>query len=106
MRSSPAIKGNVIGASRCFVISPGKNEQLKSGFLRTISHELKTPLTTIIGFSETLSSERRGKLNEDQQNYIGIILKESLQLNRLINDILEFSPLTSIKYPYQSKILA
>ncbi|MEK6558243.1 MAG: PAS domain-containing sensor histidine kinase, partial [Candidatus Margulisiibacteriota bacterium] len=101
MRSSLSSdsKGNVIGVITLFrdITKEKEIEQLKSGFLRTISHELKTPLTTIIGFSETLSSERRGKLNEDQQNYIGIILKESLQLNRLINDILEFSILTSNK---------
>lgn len=101
MRSSLSSdsKGNVIGIITLFrdITKEKEIEQLKSGFLRTISHELKTPLTTIIGFSETLASERRGKLNEDQQNYVGIILKESLQLNRLINDILEFSILTSNK---------
>ncbi|OGI09670.1 MAG: hypothetical protein A2Y40_05685 [Candidatus Margulisbacteria bacterium GWF2_35_9] len=92
-------KGNIIGIITLIrnITKEIEIEQLKAGFLKSISHELKTPLTTIIGFSETLDSERRGKLNTDQKEYVGIINKESQHLNKLINDLLEFSKLTSNK---------
>lgn len=72
-------------------------ERLKTGFLRTISHELKTPLTTIIGFAETLSSERRGQLNKEQKEFVDIILKEGEHLHRLISNLLEFTKISSSK---------
>ncbi|MDD5457712.1 MAG: ATP-binding protein [Candidatus Margulisbacteria bacterium] len=92
-------KGNIIGIITLLrnITKEMEIENLKSGFLKTISHELKTPLTNIIGFTETLFSERRGKLNEDQKNFSDIILQESLHLNKLINDLLEFTKLTSNK---------
>ena len=92
-------KGNIIGIITLIrnITKEIEIEQLKSGFLKSISHELKTPLTTIIGFSETLDSERRGELNEDQKEFIKIINHESLHLNKLINDLLEFSKITSNK---------
>ena len=69
--------------------------------MRTISHELKTPLTTILGFTETLSAERRGKLNDEQKSYIKIILDEGVHLSRLINDLLEFTLITANKISLQ-----
>jgi PAS domain S-box-containing protein len=72
-------------------------ERLKTGFLRTISHELKTPLTTIIGFSETLASERRGQLNKEQKEFIDIIVSEGEHLHRLISNLLEFTKISSSK---------
>ncbi len=92
-------KGNIIGVITLLrnITKEIEIEELKSGFLKTMSHELKTPLTNIIGFSETLFGERRGKLNENQKSYVDIILNESLHLNKLINDLLEFSLITSNK---------
>jgi len=72
-------------------------ERLKTGFLRTISHELKTPLTTIIGFAETLSSERRGQLNKEQKDFVEIIVSEGEHLHRLISNLLEFTKISSSK---------
>ncbi len=96
-------KGNIIGIITLIrdITKEKELENLKSGFMRTISHELKTPLTTILGFTETLSNERRGSLNDDQKNYIKIILDEGLHLSRLINDLLEFTLITANKISIQ-----
>jgi PAS domain S-box-containing protein len=65
--------------------------RLKSEFLASMSHELRTPLHTIIGFSELLSEETAGPLNEKQKRFVSHILRDSLHLLELINDILDLS---------------
>ncbi|CEH35481.1 HAMP domain-containing sensor histidine kinase [Romboutsia lituseburensis] len=65
-------------------------ENMRSDFVANVSHELKTPLTSISGFVETL------KLNEDidpqtRNRFLGIIESESNRLKRLIEDILLLS---------------
>ena len=69
-----------------------KVAQLKSDFLSSISHELKTPLTAIRAFGDLIHSGRardEGKIRE----YGGIIKTESDRLTSLINNILEMSRL-------------
>jgi PAS domain S-box-containing protein len=70
-------------------------DRLKSEFLASMSHELRTPLHTIIGFSELLSEELQGPLNEKQKRFIDHILRDSLHLLELINDILDLSKIES-----------
>lgn len=67
-----------------------KLENMRSDFVANVSHELKTPLTSISGFAETL------KLNENidattRSRFLGIIENESDRLKRLIDDILLLS---------------
>lgn len=63
----------------------------KDEFLATMSHELRTPLNSILGLSESLLEERRGTLNEHQQNALHIIESSGHHLLELINDILDLS---------------
>ncbi len=70
-----------------------KLEQLRTEFVSNVSHELKTPLTSIRGFTETLLEEELDL--ETQQRFLGIILSEADRLSRLINDILNLSRLES-----------
>jgi PAS domain S-box-containing protein len=70
-------------------------DRLKSEFLASMSHELRTPLHTIIGFSELLSEELQGPLNEKQKRFMDHILRDSLHLLELINDILDLSKIES-----------
>ncbi|MBC8178454.1 MAG: response regulator [Desulfobacteraceae bacterium] len=65
--------------------------QAKSEFLTNMRHELMTPLTAMIGFSELLQNQTFGKLNEKQQKYMANIVSSSRRLLSLINDILDLS---------------
>ena len=67
-----------------------KNEQLRSNLLRAISHDLRTPLTSIIGYLELLS----GKVEipaEMQKKYIDIAYAKSKRLEKLIEDLFGFT---------------
>ena len=65
-------------------------EAHKLKFLRHISHELKTPLTNIREGSELLTEELMGGLNESQREITQIIVDNSVQLQKLIEDLLRF----------------
>lgn len=62
----------------------------KTDFVSNVSHELKTPLTSIRMFSELLA-EDRVVAPEKRQSYLNIITAEASRLTRLINNVLDFS---------------
>jgi PAS domain S-box-containing protein len=66
-------------------------DKTKDMFLASMSHELRSPLHTIIGFADLLKEELKGPLNEDQARYVQHILSDSQHLLALINDILDLS---------------
>ena len=66
---------------------------LKSQFINNISHELKTPLTSIKGFAKLLYGGEFGALNDDQKNYVNTIVEEGDRLMDIINQILDASKL-------------
>lgn len=74
-------------------------DRLKTEFLANISYELRTPLTSIIGFSEALQTEMFGKLNAQQMEYVKGVQDSSTELLSLINDVLD---LASIEAGYMS----
>jgi len=65
-------------------------DSLKDEFLSTVSHELRTPLTSIRSFSEVLVGGQAVS-NEERTRFLGIIVKESERLTRLINQILDLA---------------
>ncbi len=69
----------------------GEVEREKSKFVAHVSHELKTPLASIREGSELLVEEAVGQLNAQQQEIAGILRKNSLQLQKLIDNLLGFS---------------
>lgn len=66
-------------------------EQDKTRFLQHMSHELKTPLTAIREGTELMREQVVGSLNEQQREIAGILHDSSLQLQKLIEDLLNFS---------------
>lgn len=69
--------------------------QLKSHFLSTISHELRTPMNAIIGFSQLLLRQHQQLLTAQQKDMVGRIFNNGKNLLLLINDILDFSKIES-----------
>lgn len=69
-------------------------EQLRRDFVANVSHELKTPLTSIVGFTETLLD---GASNDSEtcREFLQIIYKEGLRLQRLVADLLDLSKIES-----------
>jgi signal transduction histidine kinase len=80
-----------------------KRARQKTDFVSNVSHELKTPLTSIRMFSELLA-EGRVTDAAKQRSYLNIISAEAARLARLINNVLDFSRLErgEKKYHFQS----
>ena len=73
--------------------------ELRNRFISNVSHELKTPLSLIRMYAETLLL-RRITGSEKQQEYHGVILREAERLSGLIENVLDFSQLRSGKNIY------
>ena len=71
--------------------------QFKSEFLAKMSHQLRTPLTAIIGFCEVLSQGMDGGLSREQAQDVSEIHKSGLVLLELVNDILDLSKIEAGK---------
>ncbi len=68
--------------------------QIRRDFVANVSHELKTPLTAVLGFIETL----RGAARDDpaaRDRFLGIMEKEASRMNRLVRDLLSLSRVES-----------
>jgi signal transduction histidine kinase len=74
--------------------------ELRSQFVSSVSHELKTPLTAIRMFAETL---RMGRPADPalRDEYLDIIINESERLTRLLNNVLDFSRIEAGRKTYQ-----
>jgi PAS domain S-box-containing protein len=70
---------------------------LKNEYLANISHELRSPLHTIIGFSDLLEEESAGELNQQQKRFVGHVGKDARHLLALINDLLDLSKIEAGK---------
>lgn len=66
-------------------------DRVKSLFLATVSHELRSPLNAIIGFTGVLLAGTPGALNAEQAKQLGIVQDASRHLLQLINDVLDLS---------------
>ena len=66
-------------------------DRLKSEFVANMSYELRTPLNSIIGFTELMENGYVGPLNDRQMDYVRSVLSASHQLRELINDILDLA---------------
>lgn len=68
-----------------------KSEQLQRELIANVSHDLRTPLTMIIGYGEAI----RDLPGEDSAENIQVVIDEAERLSRLVNDVLDLSKLKS-----------
>jgi Na+/proline symporter/nitrogen-specific signal transduction histidine kinase len=69
-------------------------DRLKDEFISTVTHELRTPLTSIRAFSEILLANPDMEVTQ-RSEFLGIVVKETERLTRLINDVLDLAKLDS-----------
>jgi hypothetical protein len=74
----------------------------KTSFVSSVSHELKTPLTTIRMYAELLLSGRVGEGKKD--HYLSVIVSESQRLTRLVNNVLDFGRLEQGRKRYRPEV--
>ncbi|MEM1367013.1 MAG: ATP-binding protein [Cyanobacteria bacterium P01_H01_bin.15] len=67
--------------------------RLKDEFLSCISHELKSPLTAVVGLSSLLKEQKLGELNQRQVRYASLIYNSGHHLMNLVNDLLDLTRL-------------
>jgi len=78
-----------------------RQEQLRSGFVANVSHELRSPLTSIHGFAQGILD---GTIKpEDKDKYLQIIVDETGRLSKLIRELLDLSQYESGKFPLNIK---
>ncbi len=70
-------------------------DRLKNDFISNVSHELRTPCTILSSYADTLYNFGDSFKFEEQKEFIGTINQEVIRLNKMVNDILDFSRLQS-----------
>jgi len=76
-------------------------EQLKDDFIHSITHDLRSPMTSIRGFLEFLLDGSAGEINDQQREFLEIIDKSSTRLLEMINDILDVAKMESGSMPME-----
>lgn len=72
-----------------------ERDRARSELLANVSHEFRTPLNAILGFSELLIEQAGPSLTERQRHYLGNVRDAGVSLLDLVNDVLELSTLES-----------
>lgn len=81
-----------------------ETSRLKSQFLATISHELRTPMNAIIGFSQILLRPKFGNLTHKQTDMVERVLNNGKHLLSLVNEVLDFAKIESGKLDLKVEI--
>ena len=66
---------------------------MKAEFLAEMTHELRSPLNTILGFAELMHDGSVGPVSDEHKEYLGDILTSGRQLLRMIDDVLDLAKL-------------
>ncbi|MGD2064695.1 MAG: HAMP domain-containing sensor histidine kinase, partial [Nitrospirota bacterium] len=68
-------------------------DRLKTELLANVSHELRTPLVSIRGYAEMLRDGKAGPVTDKQKQYLEVVLRNTVNQARLIDELLEFTSL-------------
>ncbi|MCC7575302.1 MAG: PAS domain S-box protein, partial [Methanomethylovorans sp.] len=79
-------------------------DRMKDEFIANVNHELRTPLISIMGFSDALNSGLLGDITEDQKKAINAVLRNAKRLNRLVDSILHMNRIRSSDVNYDMTI--
>ncbi len=111
-RTLTLLIATALGAIACggwLVVADARRQlalaQQKTDFVSNVSHELKTPLTSIRMFAELMQNGRGAASVEKHPQYLRIIMVEAERLTRLINNVLDFAGLERKQKRYDKKPL-
>ncbi len=76
-----------------------KLDNMRKEFVADVSHELKTPLTSILGYSETLAENDYDE--EIRQRFLNVISSEAIRMTKLVNDLLTLSKFDNNKVNWE-----
>ena len=80
-------------------------ETMRRDFIANVSHELKTPLTVVAGFSEMLADDYASCSEEEVAHYLKLICEQNARMQRLIEDLLTLSSLeTGSSAPVEERV--
>lgn len=74
-----------------------ENEEARKNVLSNVSHDLRTPITAIRGYAELLITAGRNMKEEQKELYLNNIIKRSVQMERIVSDIVELTKMESNK---------
>jgi two-component system phosphate regulon sensor histidine kinase PhoR len=74
-------------------------DTMRRDFVANVSHELKTPVTVLSGFVETLADESFALTPAQRQRYLGMMAEQAMRMQRLVEDLLTLSALESSTAP-------
>lgn len=80
-------------------------EQMKRDFLSVITHELKTPLTSIEGYTKLLMMGKGGKLTEKQRQFMETIVEQTMALKQMIQNLLDSTRLEGSTLPIHPSVV-
>ena len=78
-----------------------KLDQLKSDFVSTVSHEIRSPLASIKNAVNLLASGKAGPINEDQGRFLQMAVRNIDRLVGIVNDLLDLSKIDAGKMPFR-----
>jgi len=81
------------------------SDKMKSVFLSTMSHEVRTPLNVILGYTDILQMSMGSAVTDEQKEFISVINEGSTRLIRLMDDILDISRIEAGKINLQEELL-
>ena len=84
---------NIQGGLKSAVAEAVKGERMKTDLITNVSHDLKTPLTSIVNYVDLLKKEELD--NERAEEYVGILEEKSARLKQLVEDLMEASKASS-----------
>lgn len=73
-------------------------DRMKSEFISLASHEMRTPLTGILGYAETLLADDLNLAEEEKRGILDVVARESRKLSRILDSILEISRIQGKMY--------
>jgi len=83
---------------------PKSRKSLREAFVTALAHELRTPLAVALGYSEMLHKQMLGPLNQDQENALTTILRNSKTLCAAVNDVISILEIEAGSIVYEPQI--